>query len=79
VFGNLAWFKAAYSQKTVPMIGGGIRCRNESLVLGTIELKGTYFLKEDMTGTKYSIGIRSNLRYKYNQNFIKKPQFVEIN
>jgi hypothetical protein len=79
VFGNLAWFRAAYSQKTVPMIGGGIRCRNESLVLGTIELKGTYFLKEDMTGTKYSIGIRSNLRYKYNQNFIKKPQFVEVN
>jgi hypothetical protein len=79
VFGNLAYFKAAYAKRTVPMIGGGIRCRNESLVLGTIELKGTYFLKEDLTGTKYSLGIRSNLRYKYNQNFIRKPQFVEVN
>ncbi|HTM93838.1 MAG TPA: hypothetical protein VL095_15560 [Flavisolibacter sp.] len=79
VFGNLAWFKTAYSKRTVPMIGGGIRCRNESLVLGTLELKGTYFLKEDLSGTKYSVGIRSNLRYKYNQNFIKKPQFVEVN
>jgi len=79
VFGNLAFFKTGSYQKTVPMIGGGIRCRNESLVLGTIELKGTYYLKEDLTGTKYSIGIRSNLRYRYNQNFIKKPQFIEVN
>lgn len=79
VFGNLAFFKTALSQKTVPMIGGGVRCRNESLVLGTIELKGTYFLKEDLAGTKYSVGIRSNLRYRYNQNFIKKPEFVAVN
>jgi hypothetical protein len=79
VFGNLAFFKTPYSEKTVPMLGGGIRCRNESLVLGTIELKGTYFLKEDLNGTRYSIGVRSNLRYRYNQNFIKKPGFVQVN
>lgn len=79
VFGNLAYFKTVSSKKTVPMIGGGIRCRNESLVLGTIELKGTYFLKEDLIGTKYSIGIRTNLRYKYDQNFIKRPRFVQVN
>jgi hypothetical protein len=79
VFGNLAYFKTASSKKTVPMIGGGLRSRNESLVLGTIELKGTYFLKEDLTGTKYSIGIRTNLRYKYDQNFIKRPRFVQVN
>lgn len=79
VFGNLGLFKTNASQKAVPMIGGGIRCRNESLVLGTIELKGTYFLKEDLTGRKYSIGVRSNLRYRYNQNFIKRPGFVVVN
>lgn len=79
VFGNLGLFKTDASQKAVPMIGGGIRCRNESLVLGTIELKGTYFLKEDLTGRKYSIGVRSNLRYRYNQNFIKRPGFVVVN
>lgn len=79
VFGNLGLFKTNASEKAVPMIGGGIRCRNESLVLGTIELKGTYFLKEDLTGRKYSIGVRSNLRYRYNQNFIKRPGFVVVN
>jgi hypothetical protein len=79
VFGNLAYFKAEHSEKAIPMVGGGIRCRNESLVLGTIELKGTYFLKQDLTGTKYSLGLRSNLRYRYNQNFIKKPQFIQVN
>lgn len=79
VFGNLAFFKTNFSVKTVPMIGGGIRCRNESLVLGTIELKGTYFLKEDITGTKYSVGVRTNLRYRYKQDFIKKPGFMQVN
>jgi hypothetical protein len=79
VFGNLAYFKTAYSGKTVPMVGGGIRSRNESLVLGTIELKGTYFLKEDFTGTKYSLGFRANLRYRYNQEFIKRPEFIAVN
>jgi hypothetical protein len=79
VFGNLAYFKTAVSQKTVPMLGGGIRCRNESLVLGTFELKGTYFLKQDLTGTRYSIGVHSNLRYRYSQNFIRKPGFLQLN
>jgi hypothetical protein len=79
VFGNVVLFEAANSKKTIPLVGGGIRCRNESLVLGTIELKGTYFLKKDLTGTRYNIGLRSNLRYKYNQNFIKKPEFVQVN
>jgi hypothetical protein len=79
VFGNLAYFKTAVSKKTVPMLGGGIRCRNESLVLGTFELKGTYFLKQDLTGTRYSIGVHSNLRYRYSQNFIRKPGFLQLN
>jgi hypothetical protein len=79
VFGNLAYFKTAVSQKTVPMLGGGIRCRNESLVLGTFELKGTYFLKQDLTDTRYSIGVHSNLRYRYSQNFIRKPGFLQLN
>jgi len=79
VFGNLAWFKANQSQKAIPMIGGGIRCRNESLVVGTLELKGTYFLQEDLNGNKYVLSLRSNLRYRYNQDFIKKPQFIEVN
>ena len=79
VFGNLALFKTALTQSTVPMLGAGLRCRNESLVLGTMELRGTYFLKQDLTGTSYSIGVRSNLRYRYNQNFIKKPGFVQVN
>jgi hypothetical protein len=79
VFGNIVYFKTADSEKTVPMIGGGIRCRNESLVLGTIELKGSYLLKKDLSGERFSIGVRSNLRYRYNQNFIKRPGFVLVN
>jgi hypothetical protein len=79
VFGNLAWFRSVQTLKTVPMLGGGIRCRNESLVLGTLELKGTYFLKEDLNGTRYSLSVRTNLRYRYNQDFIRKPRFMQVN
>jgi hypothetical protein len=79
VFGNLAWFKGDSTKKTVPMIGGGIRCRNESLILGTLELKGTYFLEQDLAGNRYALSLRTNLRYRYNQDFNKKPQFIDVN
>jgi hypothetical protein len=62
-----------------PAIGGGMRIRNESLIFGTIELRGVYFPKKDASGNSYGIQLNTNLRYKYNQNFIRKPDFVQVN
>ncbi len=60
-------------------IGGGVRTRNENLVFGTIELKGYYFPRTngDMRGWK--IEVNTNIRFKYNSTFIKRPDFVIAN
>ncbi len=60
-------------------VGGGVRTRNESLVFGTIELKGVYFPKKDLYNNRYKIELSANLRFKYNQNFIRRPEFVQVN
>ena len=60
-------------------VGGGVRTRNENLVFGTIELKGYYFPRTngDMRGWK--VEINTNIRFKYNSTFIKRPDFVIAN
>lgn len=60
-------------------LGGGVRTRNENLVFGTIELKGYYFPRTngDMRGWK--IEVNTNIRFKYNSTFIKRPDFVIAN
>jgi len=80
VAGSMTWFDSrAKEGKLIPMLGGGLRIRNESLIFGTIELRGNYFLRADETNTRMVIQLRSNLRYKYNQNFIRRPSFVKVN
>lgn len=60
-------------------IGGGIRTRNESLIFGTVELRGAYFPKKDAFNNNVLIQINTNLRFKYNQEFIRRPDFVKVN
>jgi hypothetical protein len=79
VFGNLTVFRTELAERRIPIIGGGIRSRNESLVFGTVELSFAYYLKGDLAGSRYSIGLRSNLKYRYEQDFNRKPQFVQVN
>jgi hypothetical protein len=57
-------------------LGGGVRTRNENLVFGTIELKGFFFPRTngDMRGWK--VELNTNVRFKYNSTFIRKPSFV---
>lgn len=57
-------------------IGGGLRTRNENMVFGTVELKGYYFPRTngDMRGWK--VELNTNIRFKYNSTFIKRPDFV---
>lgn len=62
-----------------PAVGGGIRTRNESLVFGTIELRASYFPRKDFFNNGYSIQLNTNLRFKYQQNFIRRPEFITVN
>lgn len=80
IFTNLSLF-TPYSQsaKIYPSVGGGIRTRNESFIFGTIELKGFYFPRKNFYNEHFNIEISTNVIFKYNKQFVKKPSFIEIN
>ncbi len=60
-------------------LGGGVRTRNENLVFGTVELKGYFFPRTngDMRGWK--VELSTDIRFKYNSSFIKRPNFIIAN
>ncbi len=61
-------------------VGGGIRTRNESLILGTVEAKAYYLTRMTFPGMKsWKIEFSTKLRFKYNSNFITRPDFVNSN
>ncbi|HEY0668611.1 MAG TPA: hypothetical protein VGD22_10570 [Sphingobacteriaceae bacterium] len=60
-------------------LGGGMRIRNESLVFKTIELKGMYFPRKNFYNESWRFEIGTNIRFKYNHEFIKRPEFVSVN
>lgn len=60
-------------------IGGGIRARNENLVFETIELKGYYFPRVVGGMQNWKVDLLTRVRFKFNSNFIRKPEFVIAN
>jgi hypothetical protein len=80
VFTNLSVFSPyKYDAKLLSSIGGGIRTRNESLVFGTIELRGYYFPQQNFYNERFRFSLSTNVIFKYNTNFVKKPDFIQIN
>ncbi len=68
--------KSIQQTKGFTAVGGGMRTRNENLVFGTVELKGYVFPRvyEGMRGWK--IELSTNIRFKYNSSFIRRPDFI---
>ena len=60
-------------------IGGGFRTRNESLIFGTIEVRGYYFPRTIGEMKSFKFDISTNIKFKYNSTFIKRPDFVVTN
>ncbi|HKP31825.1 MAG TPA: hypothetical protein VJT83_03835 [Chitinophagaceae bacterium] len=83
IFADATYFKlipdGILKTKTFSAIGGGIRTRNESLIFGTIELKGMYFPKKNFFGDQWRIETNLNVRFKYNSQLIRRPEFVRVN
>lgn len=67
------------SSNIYTIVGGGIRTRNESLIFGTIELKGYYFLKKNINNENWRIDVSTNISFKSNNQLIGKPNFIEVN
>ena len=66
-------------KKIYSALGGGIRTRNESLIFGTVEIKAMYFPRKNFFNESYRFEFNTNLRFKYNRQFIKRPDFVHVN
>ncbi len=68
-----------YNRKLFSSIGAGLRIRNESLIFGTIEFKGMYFPRKNFFNESWRLEAKTNIRFKYNQQIIKRPDFVRVN
>ena len=60
-------------------IGTGIRSRNENLVFGTMELKIHYYPRFPGNMNPWYIGFSTNVRFRYNTQLIRKPDFITVN
>lgn len=60
-------------------LGGGFRLRNENLLFGTIECRLSYFPRTLPGMNSFKIKFNTNLRYKYNNSLVRRPDFVAPN
>jgi hypothetical protein len=83
VFGNAAFLAGdapeAYGKQFFPSLGGGVRTRNESLIFGTLEFRAFYFPTGNFYQEHFRFEFQSNLKFKYNQQQNRKPDFITFN
>ncbi|MEN2281431.1 hypothetical protein AAGF08_04770 [Algoriphagus sp. SE2] len=60
-------------------ISTGLRIRNENLIFGTIELRGTYIPEDEFGDSKFSFKLRQNLRFRKTDDFVKPPSLINYN
>ncbi len=80
LFANVTAFQPYQKKMSLySTFGGGMRVRNESLIFGTIEIKGFYFPGSNYKGESLGLSLSTNVVFKYNTQFIKKPDFIQVN
>ncbi len=83
IFGNTGLFSpfnnSISNSKIYTTLGGGIRTRNESLIFGTLEFKGYYFLQKNIYHENYRFDISTNLTFRSNTQLVRKPDFIQVN
>ncbi len=62
-----------------PGFGGGIRTRNENILLGTIELRFMYFPRKSEQHSAFKFTFSTNLRSRYNSSYVKAPDIIQVN
>lgn len=60
-------------------VGGGVKSRNENLVFGTVELRMFYFPRVIASMNRFRIDFTTDLRFKFNSQFIRRPDFMSVN
>ncbi|SFT90568.1 hypothetical protein SAMN04489724_2707 [Algoriphagus locisalis] len=57
----------------------GMRIRNENLIFGTIEMKGTFLPTDDEGNSKFAFSFRKNLRFRKSDIFVTAPNLIVYN
>ena len=60
-------------------IGGGVRIRNENLIFRTVEMRATFFPRVVPGNNTFRAGIRMNLRMRFNTEYVKLPDMIQVN
>ncbi|PZP46101.1 MAG: hypothetical protein DI598_12500 [Pseudopedobacter saltans] len=72
--------KGAFERSSLYIgIGPGLRIRNENLVFGTIEIRSMYFPRQIQGQNSFKIGMSANLRFRFNTNYVNKPDLYNLN
>lgn len=72
-------FQPGHQTKGYTAIGGGLRTRNENLTFGTVEVKGYVFPRVYPGMPLWKIEFGTNIRFRYNSSFIRRPDFISAN
>jgi len=49
------------------------------LIFGTMEMRAAYFPRTTFNSNKWRITFNTELSYRYNSQYIKKPNFINVN
>ena len=83
VFVNTSYIKligeAIQKGSIYTALGLGCRTRNENLVFGTIELKAYYYPRTISNMTPLNVTLTTGLKFRYNSQLIRRPDFVQLN
>lgn len=60
-------------------LGGGIRTRNENILFKTMEIRFMYFPRKSLQHKEFKISFITNLRFRYNNNYVKSPDIIQAN
>jgi hypothetical protein len=82
-FANAAYINLStdrvHDPKVYTSVGGGLRTRNETLIFGTIEFKGIFYPRKNFYNESWRLELNTNIRFKYNRDFIRRPEFIRLN
>ena len=57
----------------------GARIRNENLIFGTVEIKGTFIPNDDEGDSKFAFSFRKNLRFRKTDEYVTAPSLIIYN
>ena len=57
----------------------GARVRNENLIFGTVEIKGTFIPNDDEGHSKFALSFRKNLQFRKTDVYVNAPSLVSYN